>query len=159
MLPRVYTLTELNSFNNELHLSRKLNAVILNPQKNPDPIQIERCNQQVQSSQNLTFSFSEKKYRYFPGGTVGKNPPANAGDTFDPWSRKIPRDTKQPRLCATIAEPVLQSPQPQLLSLHALGPGLHKRSQYNQKPEHRLQRVVPPTKTLHAATKTQHSQK
>ena len=27
MLPRVYTLTELNSFNNELHLSKKQNAI------------------------------------------------------------------------------------------------------------------------------------
>ena len=25
----------------------------------------------------------------FPGGSVAKNPPANAGDRFDPWSRKI----------------------------------------------------------------------
>ena len=27
MLPRVHTLTELNSFNNELHLSKKQNAI------------------------------------------------------------------------------------------------------------------------------------
>ena len=25
----------------------------------------------------------------FPGGSVVKNPPANAGDSFDPWVRKI----------------------------------------------------------------------
>ena len=26
----------------------------------------------------------------FPGGSVVKNPPANAGDTFDTWVGKIP---------------------------------------------------------------------
>ena len=26
----------------------------------------------------------------FPGGSVVKNPPANAGDAFDPWVGKIP---------------------------------------------------------------------
>ena len=38
---------------------------------------------------------SRKEYIYmgFPGGTSGKNPPANAGDMrcrFDPWVGKIP---------------------------------------------------------------------
>ena len=28
--------------------------------------------------------------RDFPGGVVVKNPPANAGDRFFLWSRKIP---------------------------------------------------------------------
>ena len=28
--------------------------------------------------------------RYFPGGTVVKNPPANVGDWFTPRIRKIP---------------------------------------------------------------------
>ena len=33
----------------------------------------------------------------FPGGWVVKNPPANAGDRFDPWVRKIPwRRKRQP---------------------------------------------------------------
>ena len=54
----------------------------------------------------------------FPGGPVGKNPPANAGDTdgFHPWSEKIPQATKA---CV-----------PQLLRLHdatteACVPGAH----------------------------------
>ena len=37
----------------------------------------------------------------FPGGTVGKNLPADAGDHgFDPWSRKIPVEqlTRAPQL-------------------------------------------------------------
>ena len=33
----------------------------------------------------------------FPGGSAVKNPPANAGDTRDPWVRKIPwREERQP---------------------------------------------------------------
>ena len=39
-------------------------------------------------------------YRDVPGGTVGKNPPANA----DPWSGKIPHDTEQLSLSATTTE-------------------------------------------------------
>ena len=38
----------------------------------------------------------------FPGGPMVKNLPANAGDQFDPWSRKILRG--------------LNAPAPQLLS-------------------------------------------
>ena len=33
--------------------------------------------------------FLKKKMRDFPGGPVVRNPPANAGDRFDPWFRKI----------------------------------------------------------------------
>ena len=32
----------------------------------------------------------KEKERDFPGATVQKNPPAKAGDRFDPWPRKIP---------------------------------------------------------------------
>ena len=32
----------------------------------------------------------------FPGGSVVKNPPANAGDAFDPWVGKIPWSRKWP---------------------------------------------------------------
>ena len=40
----------------------------------------------------------------FPGGSVVKNPPAKAGDAFDPWVRKIPwRREWQPT-------PVLENP-------------------------------------------------
>ena len=38
----------------------------------------------------------------FPGGTVVKNPPANAGGRgFEPWPRKIPHASEQLRPCAT----------------------------------------------------------
>ena len=39
----------------------------------------------------------------FPGGTVDKNPPANQGHRFDPWSRKILRAMEQLSLCTTTA--------------------------------------------------------
>ena len=50
----------------------------------------------------------------FPGGPVVKNPLANAGEWFDPWSWKIPDAVGQ-------------------LSLGALEPVLHKRSHSNGK--------------------------
>ena len=34
--------------------------------------------------------------RSFPGGSVVKNPPANAGDAFDPWVGKSPWSRKWP---------------------------------------------------------------
>ena len=43
----------------------------------------------------------------FPGGLVVENPPANAGDGFDPWSRKIPYAVEQLSPCAITIEPVL----------------------------------------------------
>ena len=44
----------------------------------------------------------------FPGDTVVKNLPANAGNTsYDPWSGKIPHTAEQLSLCATTTEPVL----------------------------------------------------
>ena len=42
----------------------------------------------------------------FPGGLVVKNPPANPGDEFDPWSRKIPHATGQLSLGATTTGPM-----------------------------------------------------
>ena len=48
----------------------------------------------------------------FPGGPVVKNPPVNEGNTgliSEPG--KIPHASGQLSLCATITEPVLQSPQ------------------------------------------------
>ena len=46
----------------------------------------------------------------FPGGSVIKNLPANAGDTglIPIW--KIPHAVEQLSLCATTTEPVLQGP-------------------------------------------------
>ena len=47
------------------------------------------------------------QYRDFPGGTVVKNPPANAGGHgFKPWSGKIPHAAEQLSPCTT-TEPVL----------------------------------------------------
>ena len=45
----------------------------------------------------------------FPGGAVGKNLPANAGDTgsSDLTVRKIPHAVEQLSLCATATEPAL----------------------------------------------------
>ena len=44
----------------------------------------------------------------FPGGTVLKNPPANAGGHgFEPWSGKIPHDAKERSSCTTTTEPAL----------------------------------------------------
>ena len=44
--------------------------------------------------------------RKFPGGSVVKNPPANAGDLckFDPWSWKIPYAEEQRSLCACVPQ-------------------------------------------------------
>ena len=47
----------------------------------------------------------------FPGGTVGKSPPANAGDTgSSPGPGKILHTVEQLSPCATTTEPALQSP-------------------------------------------------
>ena len=48
--------------------------------------------------------------REFPGGTVLKNLPANAGDMGSiPWSGKIPHAVEQQSSCATTTEPALWS--------------------------------------------------
>ena len=43
----------------------------------------------------------------FPGGAMVNNPPANAGDRFEPWSRKIPHAAEQLSPCTTTTEPTL----------------------------------------------------
>ena len=44
----------------------------------------------------------------FPGGSVVKNPPANAGDTgSSPGPGRFPHAAEQLSLCATTTEPVL----------------------------------------------------
>ena len=43
----------------------------------------------------------------FPGGSVVKNLPVNAGDSFDPWGRNFPHVVEQLSLWATTMEPVL----------------------------------------------------
>ena len=43
----------------------------------------------------------------FPGGSVVKNLPANAGDRLNPWTRKIAHTGERLSPCATTIEPVL----------------------------------------------------
>ena len=45
----------------------------------------------------------------FPGGLVIKNPPATAGDWFDPWSGKIPHAVEQLSPRITTIKPGLRS--------------------------------------------------
>ena len=42
-----------------------------------------------------------------PWWLSGKNLPAHTGDTFDPWSGRIPCDTDQLSLCPTNTKPAL----------------------------------------------------
>ena len=80
--------------------------------------------------------------RGFPGGSVVKNLPGNAGDThrFDPRSRKIPHAPEQLSSYATTIE--LVTPESHLLSPHAattevLEPVLRsKRRHCSEKPAH-----------------------
>ena len=58
----------------------------------------------VLTSQNFIPFRYLKSSRDFPGGAVVKNPPANAGHGYDPWSGKISHATEQLRPCATTAE-------------------------------------------------------
>ena len=53
----------------------------------------------------MNICLKKKNSWNFPGGTVVKNPSANAG--FDPWCRKIPHAAEQLSLCATTTELVL----------------------------------------------------
>jgi len=69
----------------------------------------------------------------FPGGSVVKNPPANAGDSFNPWSRKIPHAIEQISPCTTTTEPMCRNYR----SRRALETMLHnKRSHHSEKPTH-----------------------
>ena len=47
----------------------------------------------------------KKSKQDFPGGTVDKNPPANAGTWVRSWSGKIPHAIEQLSPCATTTEP------------------------------------------------------
>ena len=46
----------------------------------------------------------KRVHKDFPGGPVVKNTPANTGDMFDPWSRKIPPGAEQLSPCAATTE-------------------------------------------------------
>ena len=73
----------------------------------------------------------------FPGGTVVKNPPANAGDTGSspgPGRSHMPRSNQAhgPQLLSS------RTCEPQLLKPAHLEPVLHnKRSHHNEKPARR----------------------
>ena len=56
------------------------------------------------------FTFHKISERGFPGGAVVENLPANAGDTFEPWSGKIPHAAEQLGPWATITEPARLEP-------------------------------------------------
>ena len=65
---------------------------------------------------DVFFSLKNNKGWDFPGGTVLKNPPANAGDTSSsPAPGGFPYATEQLSPCTTTTEPALQS-EPQLLT-------------------------------------------
>ena len=49
----------------------------------------------------------------FLGGSVVKNPPANARDVFDPWSGKIPHAVEQLSPCAKLKLVHPRAPAPQ----------------------------------------------
>ena len=114
----------------------------------------------------------KNQYRGFSGGTVLKNPPANAGDTGSspgPGRSHMPRSNwvREPQLLsprATTTEAcVLRARAPHLLKPSHLEPVLcNKRSHHNEKPAH-CNEEWPPLATTrespHTATKTQHSQK
>ena len=69
----------------------------------------------------------------FSGDSVVKNPPANAGDEFDPWSRKIPHAMKQLNPGVPTTEPSSCN----YWSPRGLEPVLHnKRSHRKEKPVH-----------------------
>ena len=68
----------------------------------------------------------------FPESSEVKNLPANAGDKFDPWSRKIPHASGQLSLCATTTEPPHLEPEIR-----------NKRSHCNEGSTHCNQRVAP----------------
>ena len=75
-----------------------------------------------------------KKYRIgrFPGGSVVKKSPANAGDRLGPWSRKTPQDVEQLNPGAAIPAPVLYSPEATTTNSHprALAPQQEKPPQW-----------------------------
>ena len=59
------------------------------------------------------------------GGSVVRNPHANAGDTGQSLTRKILHVTGQLSQCATTTQPVLRAWKPQLLSPHATAAEAH----------------------------------
>ena len=58
----------------------------------------------------LHFGVTGESRKGLPWRLSGKNLPANAGDTFGPWSAKTPRPPEQLILAPQLFEPVLESP-------------------------------------------------
>ena len=56
----------------------------------------------------------------FPDGIVDNNPPANAGDRLDFWSRKNPHVVEQLSLCPTTTESTLWSPHAATTEAHCV---------------------------------------
>ena len=76
------------------------------------------------------FSECKRELLDFPGGTVNKNPPSNAGIWVRVLFGKIPHATKQLQPCAMTTEPAYCN----YGSLSALEPVLQKRSPGSEKP-------------------------
>ena len=66
---------------------------------------IKKMNNTRKDSSTLKIKLAD-----FPGGIVGKNSPANAGDRGWPPVWKIPHATEQLSLCARISEPLIWGP-------------------------------------------------
>ena len=61
-------------------------------------------------SKNTTINLCKEKNKHLTLGLprwLKKNPPASAGDRFDPWSGQIPHAAGQVSPCITTTEPVL----------------------------------------------------
>ena len=63
---------------------------------------------------NLRIPAQKSLISGFPGASVGKNPPASAGDGFHPCTGKTPHDTQQLSPCATRVEPVAPLREPRI---------------------------------------------
>ena len=92
------------------------------------------CSTSFYNHQHFAIGFNLKSQALgFPVGSVVKNLPANAGDSFNPWSRKIPHAIEQISPCTTTTEPMCRTYR----SRCALETMLHnKRSHHNEKPTH-----------------------
>ena len=76
-----------------------------------------------------------KSHLGFPRGSVVKNPPASAGDGFDPWSGSIPRAPEHLGPCTAATAPAPWRPGTAPSEAWALEP-LHRResSRHSEKP-------------------------
>ena len=68
-------------------------------QQNPECLQ-----HTIHNVWDTVHNYSNLKQEGFPSDLLVKNPPASAGDRFDPWSGKIPHATSHLSLCAATTE-------------------------------------------------------